>query len=173
MKRIKISTIVWTMCLCIISMTSCNKSPKKPPIDLSKSKSSNMVQVPYTLRNNSIIIPIKLNGVSMDAIYDTGFSGSVHISLLELQSLTKQGQFSQADVIGSSYSCIADGSIVENGVVLLHSVQIAEGVEIKNVEATVALNQEAPILLGKQAMDEVASAIEVDNVSNVLNITPW
>ena len=47
----------------------------------------------------------------MSMIYDTGCSG-VHLSLNELQTLFKNGKFSEDDIIGSNYSQIADGSIV-------------------------------------------------------------
>lgn len=150
-----------------------NKQPKRPPIDFS-SNSSNVVKIKYDDRdNNQIWIPVKLNGVTMDMLYDTGFNGTVSMSLLELQTLAKQGRFSEDDILGTSYSSIADGSIVENGVVRLHTLQIADDIVLQNVNASVAMNQEAPMLIGREVFYQVASKVEVDNVNMTLNITPW
>ena len=104
------------------SLSSCgSKQPKRPPIDLSSYNSA--IQVPFDDKdNNQIWVKAELNGVPVMMLYDTGFNGMVSMSLLELQTLAKNGQFSELDIIGTSYSSIADGSIVENGIVLLRSV---------------------------------------------------
>ena len=104
----------------------------------------------------------------MDMIYDTGCSG-VHLSLLELQQMAKQGKFSADDIIGVNYSCIADGSIVQNGEILLHSVEISPGLVLENIKATVALNQDAPLLLGDEVLDNIARSVEVDNIAKTIN----
>ena len=103
----------------------------------------------------------------MDMIFDTGASG-VHISLLELQTLLKNGQFSEADCIGTSLSQIADGSIVQNGLIVLRKVALSEDIVLTDIEASVALNQEAPLLLGNNVLDEFAS-ITIDNENNTIN----
>ena len=103
----------------------------------------------------------------MDMIFDTGASG-VHISLHELQTLQKNGQFSEADCIGTSLSQIADGSIVKNGLIILRKVAITEDVILTDIEASVALNQEAPLLLGNNVLDEFSS-IEIDNENKTIN----
>jgi predicted aspartyl protease len=139
-------------------------------VDLSKVKAKKeVISIPYREINGVKTIPVKLNGVSMDMIYDTGCSG-VHMSLLELQTLYKNGKFSQSDVIGTSMSQIADGSVVQNGVIILREIEIGgeDGIVLPNVEASVSLNQEAPILLGNGALDKVA-AVEVDNVKKTIN----
>lgn len=160
---------IWAFCL-IFSLISCNSGTKKPPVDLSKVKTKKeVISIPYREINGVKTIPVKLNGVSMDMIYDTGCSG-VHMSLLELQTLYKNGKFSESDVIGSSLSQIADGSVVQNGVIILREIEIGgeDGIVLPNVEASVSLNQEAPILLGNGALDKVA-AVEVDNVKKTIN----
>ena len=43
---------------------------------------------------------------------------------------------------------------------------------LHNVEATVALNQNAPILLGNDVLDELAS-VKVDNVNKTINFTRY
>ena len=75
------------------------------------------------------------------------------------------------DVLGVSYSCIADGSIVQNGTINIKEICIGSGeneIVLHNKTATVALNQIAPILLGNEVLDELAS-VEVDNVSKTIN----
>lgn len=164
--------------VCAVLISCGNTQPKQAPVKLpsqggqrssrSIERSSRSIErVPYTERGNVKVIPVKLNGVSMDMIFDTGCSG-VHISLHELNTLWKNGQFSEADIVGSSSAQIADGSIVENGVIILHTVAITDRLILKEVEATVALNQEAPLLLGNNVLDEYAS-IEIDNVNHTIN----
>lgn len=158
------------MAVCLVSCKE--KTQKKPPIDFSQN-TSNVIKVKFDDRNNNQIwIPVKLNGVTMDMLYDTGFNGSVSMSLLEVQTLAKQGRFSESDVLGTSYSSIADGSIVENGVIRLHTLEIAEDLVLQNVYAQVAMNQNAPMLLGREVFSQIASKVEVDNVNMTLNITP-
>ena len=173
MKRINYAISILYVLMVSTFLVACgNKQPKRPPIDLSNH--GNAIQIPFDDKgNNQIWITVELNGIPMKMIYDTGFNGMVSMSLLELQTLAKNNQFSQADVVGTSYSSIADGSIVENGIILLRSVKLADGVELKNVRASVALNQEAPMLLGLEFSNQVASKIEVDRLNKTLNITPW
>lgn len=167
----KIWYISWVVLVSSLALTSCNEKPKTPPVNLKRY--SNVIKIPFEDRNNNQVwIPVKMNGVTMDMLYDTGFNGTVSMSLLELQTLAKQGQFKESDILGSSYSCIADGSIVQNGVILLHSLKIAD-MEINNVTAQVSMNQNAPILLGREVFNQIARKVEVDEVNKTLNITPW
>ncbi|MBR1716634.1 MAG: retroviral-like aspartic protease family protein [Paludibacteraceae bacterium] len=171
MKANIICRMLFYLMLGSLCITSCNTKSEQAPVTLKRH--SNTIQIPFEDRNNNQVwIPVKMNGVSMDMLYDTGFNGSVSMSLLELQTLAKQGQFSAEDIIGTSYSSIADGSIVGNGVVQLHSLKIAD-FEIKNVIALVSLNQEAPVLIGREVFNQIARKVEVDNAAKTLNITPW
>lgn len=165
--------IVLSLFFVLIAFVSCGqKQTKQPPIDFSQ-YATNVIKIKFDDRNNNQIwIPVKLNGVSMDMLYDTGFNGTVSMSLLELQTMAKQGRFSERDVLGTSYSSIADGSIVENGVILIHTLQLAENLELTNVRAQVALNQEAPVLIGREVFNQIASKVEVDNLNMTLNVTP-
>ncbi len=85
--------------------------------------------------------------------------------------MQKNGKLTEEDVLGVSYSCIADGSIVQNGTINIKEIRIGTGDEeivLHNKTATVALNQVAPILLGNEVLDELAS-VEVNNVSKAIN----
>lgn len=164
MKKVNITLFILFLAL----MTSCKNTTSQPPYDL-ETKGYNVVSVPFKEMDGVKVIPVKLNGITMDMIFDSGCSG-VHMSLNELQTLYKNGQFDQSDVIGVSYSTIADGSIVENGAIRIREIEIGgeDGVTIHNVEASVALNQSAPLLLGNVVFDELES-VEVDNVEKVIN----
>lgn len=151
------------------AMTSCRKKNDKPPYQLD-TPSKPSVSIAYEEMGGVKVIPVKLNGVTLNMIYDTGCSG-IHISLNELQTLYKNGKFSQEDILGVEYSSIADGSIVENGSINIKKIEIGDGDDclvLHNKKATVALNQVAPILLGNEVLDELAS-VEVDNVKKQIN----
>jgi predicted aspartyl protease len=150
---------------------SCSSKEKKPPVNLKEKEIVEVnsdVEIPYTEMGGVKTIPVKLNGVSMDMIFDTGCSG-MSISLNELLTMQKNGKFSENDVVGISASTIADGSVVQTGIINLSEVEIGgkEGIKIHNVQASVSLNQVAPILLGNGVLDAVAS-VEVDNINKTI-----
>jgi predicted aspartyl protease len=165
MKNIYLSIFTIVLAFC----TSCNSSQKKPPVDLSNLKQKRDICIPYTEVKGVKSIPVKLNGITMNMIYDTGCSG-VHLSLNELQTLYKNGKFNETDITGTSMSQIADGSVVQNGLINIREIEIGgkDGIVLSNIEASVSLNQEAPILLGNGVLDKIA-AIEVDNVKKTIN----
>ena len=153
----------------LMAATSCEKKASKPPYNLDR-PTKTCISIPYEEFGGVKAIPVKLNGVTMNMIYDTGCSG-LHISLNELQTLAKNGKVSQEDVLGVSYSTIADGSIVQNGLINIKQIEIGSGdelIKLEDVQASVALNQDAPILLGNAVLDELAS-VEVDNVEKTIN----
>lgn len=147
-------------------LASCD-APKTPPVDLTR-KSSSAIVVPFNILGGVKTIPVKINGVTMDMIFDTGCSG-ISISLHEVQTLWKNGRISDSDIRGTTYSVLANGTVEENVVILLHEVEIGgeNGVVLNNVEANVVLNMDAPLLLGNIVTDEVAS-VEVDNNEQVI-----
>lgn len=148
----------------ITSLVSCAGN-RKPPVDLSK---SNVIEVPFTEEGGVKTIPVKLNGVGMNMIFDTGCSG-MSISSFELGLMMKNSAISQYDLLGTQAAQIADGSVVMNQLVNIAEVEIggADGVLCYDVEASVVDNLAAPVLLGNGVLDEVAS-IEVDNDAKVI-----
>lgn len=164
--------ILSTICTLILS-NACTNGNKQTPINLKDKEEKNVIKVEYSELGGVKTIPIKINGVSMDAIYDSGCSG-MHMSLHELQTLLKNGKFNEYDIIGISESQIADGSVVPNAVYKIREIEIGGkgGIKVENVETTISLNQEAPILLGNAVFNEVA-LIEVDNVNETINFTPY
>jgi len=167
MKRIIFHTL-----LCIgvaFAATSCKQKNDKPPYQLDNQNKPS-ISIPYEEMGGVKVIPVKLNGVTLNMIYDTGCFG-IHLSLNELQTLYKNGKLRQEDILGVKFTSIADGSIVENGSVNIKEIKIGDGencIVLHDKEATVALNQVAPILLGNEVLDELAS-VEVDNVKKTIN----
>lgn len=98
-------------------------------------------------------LPCNVNGVKMNFILDTGAS-NVCISLTEALFLYKNGYLEDADIIGKSLSQVADGSIVENMEIILHSIEI-EGIMITDVKALVTKSLDAPLLLGQSAIQKL------------------
>lgn len=153
----------------MICLSSCEKKASRPPYNLDQPGKA-CISIPYEEFGGVKTIPVKLNGITMNMIYDPGCSG-IQISLNELQTLAKNGKISEEDVIGVSYSTIADGSIVQNGLINIKQIEIGDSSEsliLENIQANVALNQEAPILLGNTVFDELAS-VEVDNIEKTIN----
>lgn len=96
-------------------------------------------------------VPAKINGVEMQFIFDTGAS-DVTISLTEASYLLKQGKLKDEDFVGVAQYQIADGSIAEGTVINLREVQIGNK-KVKNVQASIVHNMEAPLLLGQSALE--------------------
>ncbi len=155
----------------LIFLNACTNGQKNTPVNLKGTKNENVVRIEYSELGGVKTIPIKVNGVSMDAIYDPGCSG-MHMSLHELQTLLKNGKFNENDIVGFSGSQVADGSIVPNAVYQIREIEIGgkDGFKLFNIETTVSLNQEAPVLLGNAVFDQVAS-VEVDNINETINFT--
>ena len=112
------------LAIAVVVLCSCESKPKRPPVNFDqedKIEVNGNVEVPYSELGGVKTIPVKLNGVSMDMIFDTGCSG-MSISLNELLTMQKNGKFSESDIVGVSASTIADGSVVENAVINLREV---------------------------------------------------
>lgn len=161
----------------------CQTGEEKPPIDLTHNNTvknkghnneteNNTVKVKYREMNGVYVIPVKLNGVSKDMIFDSGCSG-ISISSLEIMELLKYGQISETDIEGYSENLIADGSSVVNMVINLKSIQIGEGdnaIILTNRKATVVDNLAAPVLIGGEVIKEMAN-VSFDQENKTINFT--
>lgn len=118
------------------------------------------------------LVHVKVNGVGWDMIFDTGCSGTL-LSLSEARYLASKGLLTEKDILGTTHSQIADGSIVENMVVNLDKVSIITkdggSIDCYNVKATVSSNINAPLLLGNEVLDEVAYDYTIDNINGVIH----
>ena len=112
-----------------------------------------------------MFIPVEINGIPMDFIFDTGAS-SVTISLTEALFLYKQGKLTEDDILGQQAFQDATGSISVGTVINLRSVVIGDR-EVTNVRATVVDNQEAPLLLGQTVLENFGKVI-IDYSNNYI-----
>lgn len=129
------------------------------------------VEVPYKENAGVKYVHVKVNGVGWDMILDTGCSGTL-LSLSEARYLAAKGLIDEQDILGTTHSQIADGSIVENMVVNLRKVSIItqDGgtIDCYNVKATISNNINAPLLLGNEVLDEAAFDYTIDNAKKVI-----
>ena len=138
----KIKTIIAPLFIGLLFFNSCQKDVEK--VEIQMEKCGGVYQ-----------IPCKVNDVPMNFIFDTGAS-SVCISLTEALYLYKNGLISNSDIGGSSYSRIADGSIVENTHLNLKTIEIG-GIVLHDIEAFVVSSLDAPLLLGQSAIQKLGS----------------
>ncbi len=105
-------------------------------------------------------IPVDVNGVSMSFIFDTGAS-IISISQTEAMFLFKQGKLNADDIQGTANFSDANGDISEGTIILLSTVKIGNRV-LKNIEASVVHNLNAPLLFGQSALEKFGK-ISIDN----------
>lgn len=129
--------------------------------DSSYAQSGDEIVVPFRYENGVKYVQVKVNGVGFEMVFDTGCSGAL-ISVAEANYLYQKGKLTQEDILGTAQSQIADGSVVENMVVNLKEVVINDQILCPNVQATVANNISAPLLLGNGILDRLAT-ITIDN----------
>jgi predicted aspartyl protease len=160
------------MLLIAVLLLSCGNK-RQPPVyeDLvdfgtEDSDVQEVVKIPFRSVGGVKFVKVTVNGVGFDMIFDTGCSGAL-ISMAEANYLYQKGRLSVDDILGVSQSMIADGSIVENMVVNLREVVIGDQIYCPNVQATVSNNIDAPLLLGNEILDRVAT-ITIDNENEEL-----
>lgn len=96
------------------------------------------------------LVPITVNGLNLDFIFDTGAS-SISLSSAEAMVMLRQGQITQEDIVGQQKFQDATGGVTVGTIVLLRTVQIGD-ITLENVEASVVDNIQAPLLLGQTAL---------------------
>jgi len=113
------------------------------------------------------VVPCKVNGLDLEFIFDTGAS-DVSISLTEALFMIKNGYLSETDIRGTEYYKIANGEIAQGTKILIKEIQFA-GLKLVNVEASIAHNMVAPLLLGQSAISKLGK-IQIDPTNNALTI---
>ncbi|MBR5563403.1 MAG: retroviral-like aspartic protease family protein [Bacteroidales bacterium] len=171
MKIIKLLTIA----IISVLLCSCNSGQKKrsaiPYVEYSEDGSLDYetINVPFVEQHGVKYVSAKINGVSVDMIFDTGCSQTL-ISLLEAKMLAKRGLLTDDDYLGTSRSAIADGSIVEDMVFNVKTLELTDGeriIKCDNVVVQVSNNVAAPVLLGNEVLDRVAS-YTIDNDAKII-----
>ena len=110
-------------------------------------------------------IPVKINGVLMDFIFDTG-AGLISISNVEASYLFKQGKLTEQDIIGTSDFIDANGNVSAGGIIRLKEVTISNRT-IYNINANVVNNSKAPLLFGQSALEKFGN-ISIDYKNNTI-----
>lgn len=110
-------------------------------------------------------IPVKIDGLDMEVIFDTGAS-DITISMLEALFLVKQGKLTEEDIIGQAYYQVANGDLSVGTIINLKTVQIGNEV-LYNVKASVVDNIDAPLLLGQSALARFGN-ISIDYSNNTI-----
>ncbi len=112
-------------------------------------------------------VPCTINELPLKFIFDTGAS-TVTISSVEASFMLKNGYLKEADIKGKEYYSTATGEIHEGTKIRLREIKIGDSV-LRNVEASVTHNQQAPLLLGQSVLERFGT-ITIDNINSKLII---
>lgn len=112
-------------------------------------------------------IPCALNNLPLKFIFDTGAS-SVTISSVEANFMLKNGYLQEADIKGKEYYSVATGEIHEGTTIRLREIKIGDAI-LRNVDASVVRNQQAPLLLGQSVLERFGT-VTIDNINSKLII---
>ena len=172
MSRIIIKLFI--ISLVVLTIVSCGGKKNKVNIpfvnyDNSVANSSETIDIPFKLESGVKYVQVKINGLSTDMIFDTGCSMTL-ISMLEAQQLVKRGLLSSEDFQGTTRASIADGSIVEDAVFNIRTLELTDGqrtIVCRNILTQVSSNVDAPVLLGNGVLDKVAS-YTIDNENRII-----
>lgn len=112
-------------------------------------------------------VECNINGLPLKSIFDTGAS-TISISSVEASFMLKNGYLKEEDIKGKEYFSTATGEIHEGTIIRLREIKIGDAV-LRNVDAAVAHNLQAPILLGQSVLERFGT-ITIDNINSKLII---
>jgi len=122
-------------------------------------------RIQMKLENGVYTIPCTINGLRLRFIFDTGAS-NVLLSATEAAFMLKNEYLSSDDFQNTEDVLLADGSVVENAVVVLKEVKIGTKI-LNNVRAHVSYKIDSPLLLG-QSVINLLGKWYIDNDALVL-----
>lgn len=111
------------------------------------------------------LVPITVNGLNLDFIFDTGAS-SISLSSAEAIVMLRQGLITQNDIVGQQQFQDATGGVSVGTIIRLRTVEIG-GIVLNNVEASVVDNIQAPLLLGQTALSKFGK-VTIDYNNNII-----
>ncbi len=80
----------------------------------------------------------------------------------------RYGYLKESDIKGKEYYSTATGEIHEGTTIRLREIKIGDSV-LRNVEASVTHNQQAPLLLGQSVLERFGTVM-IDNINSKLII---
>lgn len=177
LKRNNFSIVI--LCLAALLFVSCaHKSGHHRRERVSQSATSNIrkterkekktgshTKVNMRKEGGVYLVPVTVNGLNLDFIFDTGAS-SISLSSAEATVMLRQGQITEEDVVGQQQFQDATGGISVGTVILLRTVQIGD-ITLENVEASVVDNIQAPLLLGQTALSKFGK-VTIDYNNNTI-----
>lgn len=162
-------TLFHSILAAALLLGSCGeKLPPPPPLEIydEEAFSGAGVELPFEVYGNIRYVKVKVNGVEMKMVFDTGAS-DVSLSQTEAIFLVKQGKLTEDDFLGSANMQTANGEINEGMVVNLKEVELAEGLVATNVTAIIVSSLDAPLLFGNSALKDIGS-FEIDDEAKVI-----
>ena len=107
------------------------------------------IAIPFTTDASKLLnVPVSLNGFSkQNFIFDTGASALV-INAALYRSMVQNRYLTTQDIIGSTKVIVADGSTIDAQIVQISSLKLGS-IEVKNTEALVMPDSNAPLLIGQ------------------------
>lgn len=112
-------------------------------------------------------LPCEINSLKLKFVFDTGAS-DCSISLAEAIFMLKNGYLNESDLLGSTYSRIANGEVVEGTKIILKTVKIGDKT-IYGVQASIVHSLSAPLLLGQSAIKQLGK-FQFDYATSSLTI---
>lgn len=112
-------------------------------------------------------IPCIINELPLKFFFDTGAS-AVTISSVEANFMLKNGYLKSEDIKSKEYYSVATGEIHEGTTIRLREIKIGDAI-LRNVDASVVHNQQAPLLLGQSVLERFG-VVTIDNINSRLII---
>ena len=139
----------------------------KIPTNINKEEKKDIV-IPVTIDENGIHLKVKINGLPIDFLLDTGCS-DMQMSSAEFNFLIKENLVkANEDFISKSETTIANGDKVESDFYNIKTVEIKNNV-VNNVTCNVVSNPNAPSLLGQSVLSKLGK-ITIDYNNKLLII---
>lgn len=176
MKNNRLLPLVGGLVVLLILCSCAHKSGHKPNAYDSSRSTNNIVDIPerkvkghtkvrMEKAGGVYLVPIKVNGLDLKFIFDTGAS-SICLSSAEALVMLRQGQITQDDFVGQQQFQDATGGISVGTIIRLHTVEIG-GIVLRDVEANIVDNIQAPLLLGQTALSKFGR-VTIDYDNNII-----
>ena len=157
MRRKSVIALIITIAMCVPATSSCRRAHMHGEQPVKRERGGHQHtprggERSVDMRNEGGVcfVPVNINGVDMEFIFDTGAS-IVSLSMVEAAFLYKQGKLGNEDIVGQGQFVDATGRVSTNAIINLRDVTIG-GTTIHDVQASVSENQEAPLLLGQTVL---------------------